>query len=123
MDKSSYQIRIDQWKLLIHDQATSNMTKSAWCKENGINPRQFYYWQRKLRNLFLGSASQLPELPSSKTSGTIFCELSVPKQEALSSAETHKSDLIIEISGCRILVGESVSKTSLASVIEVLRHV
>lgn len=123
MDKSAYQVRIDQWKVLIHDQAVSNMTKSAWCRENGISPRKFYYWQRKLRNLFLESASQLPELPSSGTSGTTFCELSVPKQESLSFTEYHKSNLIIEISDCRILVGESVSKDALASVIEVLRHV
>ena len=123
MDKSSYQVRIDQWKLLIHDQASSNMTKSEWCRENGINLRQFFYWQRKLRNMFLESSGQLPALSSAEIAKTTFCELSIPKQNPVSTNECTESDLIIEINDCRVLVGKSVSKDSLASVIEVLRHV
>lgn len=123
MDKSSYQVRIDQWKLLIHDQAASNMTKSEWCRENGISTRQFFYWQRKLRNMFLESSGSLPALSSSEIAKTTFCELSVPVQNPVSVRKCSEPDLIIEINGCRVLIGESVSKDSLTTVIEVLRHV
>ena len=124
MDKSSYQIRANEWASLIQNQLSSNMSKSAWCRENGINLRQFFYWQRRLRNHIIDTASKQSLTPSAS-----FCELSIPN-ETLSPAPqiatpsvSPSSDLIIEINGCRVHIGDSVSKKALQSVIEVLRYV
>ena len=130
MDRSSYQVRINQWVSIIREQASSHMTKSAWCRENGINLRQFFYWQRKLRNVMLESSNNTPsDLIPSKQNVPAFCELSVPalKQPGTivprDETSINGSDLIIEINNCRILIGNSVSKKTLSYVIEVLRHV
>ena len=116
MDKSAYEVRVGQWASIIKNQASSNMSKSAWCRENGINVRQFFYWQRRLRNMILQSSDLLP-------STTTFCELSVPEEAVPISGQSNDSGIIIEINGCRVIVGDTVSARSLASVIEVLRHV
>ena len=128
MDRSAYQFRIDQWKVIIHDQATSSMSKAAWCRENNVNLRQFFYWQRKLRNMFLDSSKKLPQVsPSLQVpQETTFCEFSLPERKhpvPLSSAKPLEIEMIIEIKDCRIYIGKAISKDSLASVIEVLRHV
>jgi putative transposase len=124
MDKSSYQVRANEWASIIQDQLSSNMSKSAWCRENGVNLRQFFYWQRRLRNHLIDSASKQPLTPS-----VSFCELSLPNETSgvhttnVTQPSIPSSDLIIELNGCRVLIGDSVSKKALQSVIEVLRYV
>lgn len=50
MDKSTHQIRCEQWLRIISECAKSGMNKTAWCKANGISDKSFFYWQRILRN-------------------------------------------------------------------------
>lgn len=40
----------------------SGMSKTAWCRANGISEKQFFYWQRILRREAY-EASQNPPLP------------------------------------------------------------
>ena len=130
MDRSSYQVRINQWVSIIQAQAASHMNKTEWRRENGITVRTFYYWQGKLRNMILESSEapsqkQLPSAPETPT----FCELSVPDLQKidpiipLNDTPGNGSGLIVEIRDYRIIVGDFVSKDAVASVIEMLRHV
>lgn len=48
MDKITHQMRCEQWTKIINNCLTSGMTKTAWCKENGISDKVFFYWQRIL---------------------------------------------------------------------------
>lgn len=41
MDKITHQVRAERW--------ASGMNRTAWCKANGISDKQFFYWQRILR--------------------------------------------------------------------------
>ena len=126
MDHSSYQVRLDNWASLIQEQISSGLTKSEWCRINGITERQFFYWQRKIRNLItdpcessslVPSKAQLPSAPE-------FVELPIPSPNHTSdSAPGRSCDLILEVNGCRLLIGDSVSRKTLSTVIEVLRHV
>ena len=128
MDKPSYQVRIELWKNIIKDQAASGVGKSAWCRDNGVNPRAFFYWQRKLRNMALeelnvSEDNHLPRPSQPYTPSTTFCEISAPVKNQSDPPVNISSDLTIEINGCRVLIGNSFSKESLASVIEVLKYV
>ena len=40
--------RTVHWATIIEQQAASNMSGTAWCRENHINPTGFYRWRRKL---------------------------------------------------------------------------
>ena len=123
MDKRAYQIRVDQWTSIVQNQAASNLSKSAWCKENGINVRQFYYWQKKLRDTLLDTPNQLPKVQAVQTPAPAFCELHVSDQSYEPDPHQIGFSIIIEINECRILVGDSFSPKTLSSVLEVLRHV
>lgn len=41
----------EHWSEVLSTQATSGLSKKAFCAERGINPATFYYWQRRLRTL------------------------------------------------------------------------
>jgi hypothetical protein len=47
--KMTKQVRLSKWAQIIHERQESGQTVKQWCKENGINEKTYYYWQRKLR--------------------------------------------------------------------------
>ena len=44
-------LRQQHWSQVLSTQATSGLSKKAFCAEQGINPATFYYWQRRLQAL------------------------------------------------------------------------
>ena len=60
MDKSTHQIRCEQWSRLINDCLASGQSKKTWCQENGVSEKAFYYWQRILRNEAYIEMKRLP---------------------------------------------------------------
>ena len=84
MDKSTYQIRCEQWSRIITDCLSSGQPKKTWCQENGVSEKSFYYWQRILRNEAYIEMKQLPAptqaaLPSELP--VAFVELKPTKKE------------------------------------------
>lgn len=53
MDKSTYEMRLMKWAPIIKECRSSDMTVRAWCHENNINEKLFYYWQRRVRGQIL----------------------------------------------------------------------
>lgn len=49
MDKITHKVRCEQWTAIINECLASGMPKTTWCKANGISDKQFFYWQRILR--------------------------------------------------------------------------
>ena len=49
MDQVTHEVRLQQWKEIIQAQLASGQSKRAWCQENGVSEKQFFYWQRRIR--------------------------------------------------------------------------
>ena len=137
MDKGVHEIRLQQWISIIKDCNDSGLTKSQWCRDNGVSRRQFNYWQHKIRNLALESQKQTSLAGTTEVPG--FCEI-VPATEPLPlegiqrnvhqptrtdepDHDHHDRDagITVELGECRILVSEGFSEDSLSSVLRVLR--
>jgi hypothetical protein len=43
--------RHEDWSVVLSIQSTFGLSKKTFCTEQGINPRTFYYWQRRLQDL------------------------------------------------------------------------
>lgn len=71
MDKITHQVRIEQWTNIINECLASGMNKTAWCKQNGISDKAFFYWQRIIRKEIYCTA----ELPAPSE----FSKDSLPK--------------------------------------------
>lgn len=46
--KGAYRLR--QWSQIVQDCQASNMTVVAWCRQNNVNIKSYYYWLRKVRS-------------------------------------------------------------------------
>lgn len=51
-------VRKNQWAEIIQACQSSGMTVKAWCLENGINIKSYYYRLRKLREELCNSVQQ-----------------------------------------------------------------
>ena len=84
MDKSTHQIRCEQWSRIITDCLASGQSKKTWCQENGVSEKSFYYWQRILRNEAYIERKQLPaptQVALSSEPPVAFVELKSTKKE------------------------------------------
>ena len=97
MDKSTHQIRCEQWTQIISDCLASGQSKKTWCQENGISEKAFYYWQRILRNEACLEAKQLPAAPPAlqkQEEQVAFVELK-PMPSFSEGASVFQPDIVI----------------------------
>lgn len=140
MDKASYDIRIKQWLGVIQEANASGMTKSSWCELSGISLRQFYYWQKKVRNYALTQAASLSTEDQQDTSlspagkgqkTTVFCELPVSTgSPQLSPFNGHGvvntsfiPELVLQCNSFQLLISHEITEKTLSTVLSVLSHV
>ena len=111
MDKITHQVRAEHWTRILNECMNSGMSKTAWCRANGISEKQFFYWQRILRREAY-EASQNPPLsvvaetePLSAAQRTVsFAEIKLPATSPDASSVFHpdlvirKGNLVLEIS-------------------------
>jgi hypothetical protein len=45
------EFRLRQWTQIIQTCQASSMTVVAWCSQNNVNVKSYYYWLRKIRIL------------------------------------------------------------------------
>lgn len=43
------ELRLEYWAGVQRERNASGMSIRAWCQENGIGEKQYFYWQKKLR--------------------------------------------------------------------------
>lgn len=107
MDKITHKVRCEQWTAIINECLASGMPKTTWCKANGISDKQFFYWQRILRqeayqqmesqSASPASSALVPDVKEEKSSHPAFVEIRPVTSEIGSS--TFRPDVIIHHSG------------------------
>ena len=110
MDKITHQVRAEHWTKILNECMNSGMSKTAWCRANGVSEKQFFYWQRILRREAY-EASQDPSLPAVTEAGQLsavqqsvsFAEIKLPAVPSDASSVFHpdlvirKGKLVLEI--------------------------
>lgn len=119
MDKTTYEMRMTQWTNIIQECNASGMQKKVWCRQNSIDEKQFYYWQRRIRNRAF-EIQRVSEPTALAAAAPAFVEIptkvSPSYKEALSVAAT------IRVGGCTIEISESASDSFLRSLLGALAY-
>ena len=112
MDKITHKVRCEQWTAIINECLASGMPKTTWCKANGISDKQFFYWQRILRqeayqqmgsqSTSPASSALVPDVKEEKSSHPAFVEIRPITSETGSftfrpDVIIHSGDLTVEI--------------------------
>lgn len=98
MDKITHKVRCEQWTNIIKECLTSGMSKTTWCREDGISDKSFFYWQRILREEAYLSTLENTLTPTVKENSvpttTDFVEIKMTDHTS-SSASPFKPDVVI----------------------------
>ena len=129
-------VRMKKWAGILQEAAASGLPKVTWCEQNGINRRQFFHWQQKIREFVL---EQHPELGLSVPDGQIravnsqmtsslpiFYELKpqtvLPSAPANNPDSSFSADAMIQLGQCRVYVGNMTSERTLSMILSVIQH-
>lgn len=107
MDTNTHEVRLANWKSIVEQCAArpDGQTVKQWLGINGINEKQYYYWQRKVRRAAVSQITdaQLPVL--TQRSGVSLAEIrfeteseTLPKQAFIPAAVIRTERATIEIS-------------------------
>ena len=136
MDKAIMSVRMKKWAGILQEAAASGLPKVVWCEQNGINRRQFFHWQKKIREFVL---EQHPELGLSVPDGQIrevnnqmtsslpiFYELkpreSLPPTLITKPGAAFSTEAMIQLGEYQIFIGNSTSERTLTTILSVIRH-
>ena len=132
MEKTAYSLRIRHWIGVIQEANSSDLTHKEWCMQNGISRRQFYYWQKKVREYLIesGKTSGLLQTIESQPAeanlepiAPVFCEVPLaPRQRIEHDTDFSQPELVLNYGPFQLLVGGNISERTLTTVIAVIRH-
>jgi hypothetical protein len=127
MDQITHDVRTAQWAEIVRKchERPENQTAKEWMDENGINEKQYYYWQRRLRTLAAESANQ--QLPiNHQSSDVTFYELPITGEEvskpATLSVPVHNPDALIRIGKMEIELRNGISDDLLTKILKVAAY-
>ena len=141
LDKAVMSVRMKKWAGIIQEATSSGLTKTEFCAKKGIDRRQFFHWQKKIREYVLtnnpelglpapphGQMHQIREVNSQIMPALpVFCEIT-PQEDAhpapaVQPQETAFSpEAMIRIGPYQIYIGDSVSERMLSTILSVIRN-
>lgn len=129
MDGKSAEIRYQQWVQIIQDWGSSGLSKRNYCQEKGIDEKQFYYYQRRIRSLIATRTEQqaLPDggsyaVPVSTETGRRAERTQIVKLRFSGMAQANSSTICFTVNGMNFSVPESIPASFLAKLLEAASH-
>ena len=109
--KVTNEYRTHQWMSIVKECHDSRMSVRAWCKEQGVNEKSFYYWQQKFRK---AACSELEKNQETGIAPINWTKLAT-------AVQTPEATLSVEINGCRVIVSNATAPELLTKVCSVLK--
>lgn len=109
--------RRTQWTQRLMEQKSSGQSIREWCEINGIKRHQFFYWQKRLREMAAGTLTVQAKMQPITPSGWSLCttEADPPRPAA--------AGLTIKIGNCRVVVEPGFEPELLKEVCSVLSSI
>lgn len=124
MDQNTHEVRTTYWQSIISQCLARPDGQSAkrWLQDNEVNEKQYYYWQRKLRNQTYQLSKEMnqTQLPV-KQSNQTYAFAEIPVASLLTESEDDaKPDAVIRTPHLTIELSNSISDTLLTRILEVV---
>lgn len=113
MDNITHKMRLTQWTPIIRECRNSGMSVRAWCIQNNVKEKQFYYWQRRIRGELFDSMKKIQ--PESQPN---FVPLPAPSDSLRNSS--FSADMVVHIGNSTLELSNTVSEELLSKVLKVL---
>ncbi len=131
MDKRVTDLRLQHWTEIIHEANNSGLSKSEWCRQNNIRPRQFYYWQKALRERLLDqnfsddpndSHPSTSMIPVSKPDFFEITPIDEKREETFPVSPEAGASIEMKYGNFSFRIDDNSSEAALEKIIRVLSH-
>lgn len=127
MDSKTAEIRYGKWVQVIQDWSSSGLSKRDYCQGNGIDEKQFYYYQRRIRSIIaeqgLAATDENPETSLTAISSEKATNKPQIVRLKLPTVEQEISPAIsFNVNGMDLAVPENVSTSFLTKLLEAASH-
>jgi len=102
--------RLGHWAQIMQERTQSGQSIKAYCRQIGISPNTYFYWQNKLRK---AAAEQI-------TDSQALAPIGWTKASVTEGSQNAESDLSIEIGRYKVTVDENTNPELLARTCRVL---
>ena len=96
MDERTRQVRMQQWMKTIQAWSASGQSKNQWCADNGVSLRQFYYWQRIIRQELCDASGPVTDLIAADQSRPCLVDIT-PRTEIAQPVQAVEAQAIATI--------------------------
>lgn len=116
-----------KWTPIIAECKCSGKSVRLWCQENDVDEKQFYYWQRRIREKLYQAQAQA-QAPVAYNNNLITNEThfaALPKQivsSALESTSCMSSNIVLIYGDVKMEIADTTSPFFLADLLKALRH-
>lgn len=131
----------EEWRQLVIEANSTELSKRQWCAQAGVSEKQLYYWQHKFRKLGAKEPLETADLEEEPT----FVEITVndsakqlPQEETTnittplpeppasmptisSGVEPFQPEMAIQTGDLQLLIGHNISEQAFRTVLKVLR--
>lgn len=121
MDKSTHQVRLQQWAEIIQAQLGSGQSKRDWCRENNVPEKQFFYWQRRVRKEICEAQSEAI-VPAGSENGSRLVEVPISTVSRNTISEGFQPDAVIAVGNITVGIREGISEALLMSIGKMIHH-
>ena len=127
MDQITHDVRTAQWAEIVRSchERPDNQTAKDWLTENGIDLKQYYYWQRKLRNCVAETTNK--SLPATRPTGEVtFVEMpttsELPVESPQKTVTSSGPAAIIRTGNLEIELSNDISDELLGKILKVTAY-
>ena len=125
MDKITHEVRIANWRNIIEQCQARPEGQSArqWLADNGISEKNYYYWQRKVRQEAYALIKQdavSSAMPAPDTRSVTFAE--IPYAAVTDNLQPFTPDVVIRKGQTVLELSNSVSDKILEKIMEVMSN-
>lgn len=109
----AHELRLEHWEKVLRERKASGLSIRRWCRDNGVNEKTYYYWQRKLREKVceqLAVSQEEPQTPA------IFTQVRLPASPEPASG----GKLIIRLNGAEVEIHGDMPAATVEVVIQAL---
>ncbi len=115
------QVRLTHWGQVMRERKESGKSIRAWCRENDIKEKTFYYWQRRLREAACEQFAEAQSPCGVSLAAPRFAEVRLASaKRPVSELPESTRELRVEIGGLRIAAGSEYPVDKLASLLREL---
>ena len=109
--------RLAHWAGIVREREESGLSIRAYCKQAGFHENNYFYWQRKLRDI---AYEEIAEIQNCETELTpIFAEVKLPAMPGLPEASGNKqAEICVETDGLRITASREYPVSQLAELLK-----